>query len=597
MTTVTENIAIVQKYLKTQNIDACILRDADPHQSEYPSERWKYRRHISGFTGTAGSLLITRDFAGLWVDSRYHIQAGIELKNTPITLYKEGLADVPTMYTVIKEKIPEGGTVLVNAETTSLKDFRKLESELKSKDISPLPTTFPSEFWPNRPKEPGKPINSHEHSESVNTRLQKLDDVREKMKEQAADFLFIPSLEDIAWVLNLRGSDIAFSPLFSAFLIIDKECALLYASPDAISETLENELNQSGIRLLPKSEIQTAFASLSGNKIWIDPDKTPIAIHKQLGTKECFEAPLPTLLMKAVKQEREIEGFRSVMVQDGVALVKFLAWLDQFVGKSTITETQAAAKLLEFRSQNAGFVSESFPAISAYGPNAAIVHYQPGNYSDAEIEAKGFLLLDSGGQYPEATTDITRTIPVGPLTDEEKRDFTLVLKGHLALADAVFPEGTRGIQLDTLARQHLWRENMNYLHGTGHGVGLFLSVHEGPQSISPAVNKTKLKVGMILSNEPGLYKEGKHGIRIENLVAVRNAEKSEFGQFLKFETLSLCPIDTRPVLPQILTKAELHQLEAYNKKVRQLLFPHLSQNEKSYVERITTLQNSSCIYG
>ncbi|MEM6764531.1 MAG: aminopeptidase P family protein [Bacteroidota bacterium] len=578
---------VIRSHMEHAGIDACIFFNKDPHQNKYLADHWKIIPWLTGFTGSNATVVITATKAGLWTDFRYFIQAEQQLAGRDITLFKAGLADVPTHVEWLQSELKKGsqigvdGHVFTNHTVMGLeKTFSKLGIRINS-SYDPV-----TELWSKRPVLPTKKIFEHDIAFAGVERADKLSQVREQMN---TDYLLLTALDQIAWILNLRGQDISFNPVFFSYLLIGPEEGTLFIEAEKLDQELIQTLAEAGIQIAPYESVATHISSLAeGSSLsWENiPESLFMSIPEQISTSQINS---PVTLLKAVKNEVEISNIRKVMIKDGVALVKFLIWLAENLEKTPITELTAAQQLEAFRSEQTGFVTNSFQTISGYNGHGAIVHYAVTEETASTLEPTGLYLLDSGGQYLNGTTDITRTVALGSPNKQQKKDFTLVLKGHIRLALAIYPEGTKGYQLDSLAREALWREQLNYGHGTGHGVGFFLNVHEGPQNLgaSGGYSMASFKEGMLTSNEPGIYREGQYGIRIENLVLTVNKGESEFGTFLGFETLSLCPIDTSLVERSMLTEEERKWLNTYHRHVFETLVPHLTTSEERWLSEAT----------
>ena len=569
--------------------DAFIIPSTDPHLSEYVAPHWMSREWLSGFTGSAGTLVVTHREAGLWTDSRYYLQAGQQLAGSCIHLYKEGLAETPTITQFLQHTLSAGGQVGINGQAFSAEQVRHLQRDLEGKALTVCDLGDPMDnIWQDRPTLPASPAFVHDARYAGRLCSEKLTDIRHILQENRADALLLCSLDEIAWALNLRGSDVHCNPVVVSYLLITQGEAHYFIQPGKVTPSVRTHLAENNVTLHPYEDIFTFLPRLPQCNIWIDPAHTNQAVYRTLpeaGVR--IERPSPVALLKAIRNQTEIEGLHSAMKRDGVAMVKFLIWLEQAVPQGGVTEVSAARKLQELRSRQPLYMGESFDTIAGYREHGAIVHYEATAETDIPLRPEGFLLLDSGAQYLDGTTDITRTISLGRLTEEEQTDYTLILQGHIALAQAVFPAGTRGAQLDVLARLPLWKSRMNYLHGTGHGVGHFLNVHEGPQSIRMNENPIPLQCGMVTSNEPGVYKAGSHGVRIENLLLTVPAGEGMFGNYLRFETLTLCPIDTRPIRKELLTPTEIDWLNRYHQHVYDSLESELNEEEKAWLKQAT----------
>jgi len=578
-------ITSLRKYLTEQGAHAIIIPSNDPHQSEYPPEYWKIREWISGFTGSAGLVAVTLKDAGLWTDSRYFIQAEKELEGTGIKLFKVRDRSAPGYTEWISKQLEPGQNLLVIAELTDTRSMDKISSKLQKKNINVKALGDPFKvLWEARPPLPDDPIYEHDSSFTGVNRSGKINLLREKMIQKDADHLLITALDDIAWTLNLRSSDVECNPVFISYLLISKDHALLFVKESKLNDELTKVLQSDNIQLQSYNSIQAVLEKLRAkDSIMLDKSQISVDLFKSVSHLNIVDAESPAILLKASKNEIEMQCFDSCMIRDGIALVHAFYWLEQNLGQEDISEYDFAMKIAEFRACQKHYRGESFPAIVGYASNGAIVHYRPGEKTSKQIKPEGILLVDCGGQYLDGTTDITRTIALAEPSREQINNYTLVLKGHIALAVARFPEGTSGCQLDTLARQPLWSQALNYSHGTGHGIGFFNSVHEGPQSISPSPSSRASRpilAGMISSNEPGYYKEGAYGIRIENLIT---CIKSSTEGFLEFKTITLMPIDTRLVDKNLLGQEAVDWLNTYHRKVFESLSPHLDEEHKNWL--------------
>ncbi|MCU4175526.1 aminopeptidase P family protein [Carboxylicivirga sp. N1Y90] len=582
-----DHIFKLRSYMGSLGVDAYIIPSSDPHLSEYIADHWKFRDWLSGFTGSAGTLVVTMEGAGLWTDSRYFLQAETQLDEAEITLFKMGEADTPDYKDWLSVELHSGSVVGINGKMITVNAYRELAKTLKKVDIRlDGRLSLEDEVWEGRPPIPEDGIFELETKYCGVSRKEKIQFIRKLMKEKGATHYVIAALDEIAWFLNFRGTDVSFNPVFHSYLIITENQINLFIDPHKLTSTLGKQLTSEGIKIFLYNDFYAFIKDmLQDSIILVDPNRVNSSVFSHLPSQAAkIEEESLINQLKAIKNPTEIDNIRKAMVKDGVAVVQFLHWLDSAIGKEYIDEYSAAKKLKSFRKQQENYQGDSFNSISGYAGNGAIVHYSVEKDSAAELKPQGFYLIDSGGQYLEGTTDITRTIALGELSSDEKKDFTLVLKGHIALDKATFPQGTRGVHLDILARQALWSQGLNYGHGTGHGVGHFLNVHEGPQSIRPQDNGVELKAGMITSNEPGIYREGKHGIRIENLILCNKALRSEFGNFMNFETLTLCPIDLNAVDTNLLTDEEKIWLNDYHSKVRDLLEQQLEGDVKEWLK-------------
>jgi len=578
---VVERLARTRALMSQRGIHALLVPSADPHLSEYLPAYWQGRQWLSGFYGSVGTLIVTPTFAGVWADSRYWEQAAKELSGSTIELVKL-LPGQPGPLEWLAEQAPEGATVCVDGAVLALASARTLESKLKDRgavlrtDIDLL-----GEVWLDRPALPVQPVYEHLPPQATVSRVSKLAQLRETLKLRNADAHFIATLDDIAWLFNLRGSDVSFNLVFVSFALIEDARATLFLDLGKVSPALRETLAGDGVELRDYAQISAALASLPATtRLLVDPARVTCGLlgHLQADVK-LVEGLNPTTLAKSQKSLEDAVHIRQAMEQDGAALCEFFAWLETALGRERITELTIDEQLTAARARRPGFVSLSFNTIAAFNANGAMPHYHATEQEHALIEGDGLLLIDSGGQYLGGTTDITRMVPVGTPTQEQKRDCTRVLKGVIALSRAQFPQGILSPLLDSIARAPIWAENVDYGHGTGHGVGYFLNVHEGPQVIAyqaAAAPHTAMQPGMITSIEPGTYRPGRWGVRIENLVLNREAGSSEFGTFLKFETLTLCPIDSRCLEPSLLTREELAWFDAYHQQVRERLSPLLA---------------------
>ena len=578
-------------WMKVNNMQAFIIPSTDPHMSEYVASHWQSREWISGFTGSAGTVVVTLEEAALWTDSRYFLQAADQLQGTGIQLMKEKLPETPSIEDWLMEKLEHGDTVGCDGYVFPADEIKRLTTLFRDNEdikinfqLDPM-----EEIWTDRPALPSTPALVYPTAYAGKDVTTKLAEIRDRLNQQGIDALFVSALDEIAWALNLRGTDVHCNPVVISYLYISQTEAHLFISPEKVTAEVQAHLQEAGVTLHNYTDIEAFAIDVKDLHISIDPSKTNVRLYELFGEHNEIKpttSPIPAL--KAVRNETEIKGIHAAMQRDGVALVQFLHWLEEAVPQGHETEISVDRKLHELRAAQSLYIGESFDTIAGYGPQAAIVHYEATPETDVPLEPHGFLLLDSGAQYLDGTTDITRTIALGPLTQEEKEDYTLILKGHIDLAMAVFPEGTRGAQLDVLARMPIWKKRLNYLHGTGHGVGHYLNVHEGPQSIRMQENPVALQAGMVTSNEPGVYKAGSHGIRTENLVLTVPAGEGMFGNYLKFETLTLCPIDKRPILRELLTDEEVEWLNAYHQQVYDALAPSLSAADRDWLADATS---------
>lgn len=583
---INERIAALRAHIAKENIQAFIIPSTDPHLSEYVAPHWQSREWISGFTGSAGTVVVTAKEAGLWTDSRYFLQADRQIEGTGIALYKEMLPETPSIPAFLSSLLQKGDTVGIDGKMFSADEVQHLQRELRQSGIYVKSIADPMQLlWSDRPAMPLAPAFVYDTKYAGKSFTEKLSAVRKKMKAAGAESLLLSALDEIAWLLNIRGSDVHCNPVVVSYLLIERYEIHCFIQPQKVTAELASYFKANGISIHGYKEIEDYLSNTHAESILVNPVKTNYAIYSAIcPTCRIINGTSPIALLKAVRNEQEIIGIHAAMQRDGIALVRFLKWLEEAVPAGRETEISVDRKLHEFRAAQPLYMGESFDTIAGYKEHGAIVHYEATPETDVALKPEGFLLLDSGAQYLDGTTDITRTIALGNLTEEEKLDYTLILKGHIALAMAVFPEGTRGAQLDVLARMPIWQQHMNYLHGTGHGVGHFLNVHEGPQSIRMNENPIPLQPGMITSNEPGVYKAGSHGIRTENLVLTVPAGEGMFGNYLKFETITLCPICRKGIIKELLTAEEIKWLNKYHQTVYEKLAPDLNNDEREWLK-------------
>lgn len=584
-----ERIHALRMTFRPNNIKAFIIPSTDPHLSEYVAPYWMSREWISGFTGSAGTAVILMDKAGLWTDSRYFLQAEKELEGSGITLYKEMLPETPSITKFLCQNLKPGESVSIDGKMFSVQQVEQMKEDLAPYQLQVNLFGDPlKNIWKDRPSMPDAPAFIYDVKYAGKSCGEKVAAIRTELKEKGIFALFLSSLDEIAWTLNLRGSDVHCNPVIVSYLLVTQDEVVYFISPEKITQEVNEYLQEQQVSLRKYDEAESFLNSFTGENILIDPKKTNYAIYSAINPAcKVVRGESPVTLLKAIRNEQEIAGIHHAMQRDGVALVKFLKWLEASVLSGKETELSVDRKLHEFRAAQPLYMGESFDTIAGYKEHGAIVHYSATEESDVTLQSKGFLLLDSGAQYLDGTTDITRTIALGELTEEEKTDYTLILKGHIALAMAKFPAGTRGAQLDVLARMPIWRHGMNFLHGTGHGVGHFLSVHEGPQSIRMNENPIVLQPGMVTSNEPGVYKAGSHGIRTENLTLVCKDKEGMFGEYFKFETITLCPICKKGIIKEMLTAEEVKWFNDYHQTVYKKLSPSLNEEEKKWLLEAT----------
>jgi Xaa-Pro aminopeptidase len=587
---INEKLQLLREQMRKYGLDAYIIPSSDPHLSEYVADHWKAREWISGFTGSAGTFVATKEESGLWTDGRYFIQAERQLTGTEIKLFKMGNDKVPSYTEWIADKLKNGECAGFDGKTMSVFNFREIEKKLSAKGIRISKShDLAGDIWKNRPQVPSGTIFSHDIKYTGMSAKEKIDKVREEMKKVYADNYLISSLDDIAWLFNIRGSDIPFICIPIAYALISTDKAYLFINPAKVTEDVMKTLKDNEVEIMDYNAVKEKIEQLDAKRsIAFDIKRTNCWLYDAVpsGCKK-VEVDEITAALKAVKNETEILNIKRCQINDGVAMVKFLLWLEKNIGRQEISEITVSEKLRQLRSQQPDNIGISFETIAGYKDHGAMMHYSATEDSKYMLEDMGIMVLDSGGQYLNGTTDITRTIVFNEISEEEKIDFTLVLKAHIALASAKFLYGATGSNLDVLARKPLWELGLDYKSGTGHGVGYCLSVHEGPQSLSPKPNTVKLEKGMIITIEPGIYREGKHGVRTENMVLVVEDEKTEFGQYMKFEPLTLCPVSLKGINPDMLTEKEKEWLNTYHKKVFETLSPYLDAEEKAWLEENT----------
>lgn len=588
--TINDRLQDLRALFSQEGIQAFIIPSTDPHLSEYVAPHWKSREWISGFTGSAGTVVITTSQAGLWTDSRYFLQAAQQLEGTEIKLYKEMLPETPSISAFLSTQLTPGDAVGIDGKMFSAEEVERMQAELQKCQIEVKSISDPlDKLWTDRPPMPEAPAFIYETQYAGKSSIEKIAIIRKELKKCNAKALFLSALDEIAWTLNLRGNDVHCNPVLVSYLLIEENETHYFIQPQKITAEVATYMKEAGVNLHAYEEAETYLSRISVESLLLNPAKTNYAMYSAVNP-DCriIHGASPVTLLKAIRNEQEIAGIHAAMQRDGVALVKFLKWLEASVPTGKETEISVDKKLHEFRAEQDLYMGESFDTIAGYKEHGAIVHYEATPETDVQLKPEGFLLLDSGAQYLDGTTDITRTIALGKLTEEEKTDYTLILKGHIALAMAVFPAGTRGAQLDVLARMPIWQRRMNFLHGTGHGVGHFLNVHEGPQSIRMNENPVTLQLGMLTSNEPGVYKAGSHGIRTENLVLVVPAGEGMFGNYLQFETVTLCPICKKGIIKELLTSEEINWLNQYHQTVYEKLSPGLNKEEQAWLKEATS---------
>lgn len=580
------HLEALRDLMRSKHIDAVIIPGTDPHQSEYPSEHWKFRDYVSGFTGSNGTAVVTLDDAGLWTDSRYFLQAADQLEGSGFTLHKENIPGEPTVLEWLGEVLDEDAVVGVDGRLFSLIEANRIEMFCAQNGFMFAPDFRAAEaIWTDRSARPMNPAFVHDEAlagEDVDSKISRVVDA---LDAADADGLLITALDEIAWLLNLRGSDVDYTPVVIAFAYVSEDERVLFIDSEKVTSEVKAHLKKYGVKIKDYDDIEKFLGKISSTAtVMVDPNRVSDALGQAMICNKTYMAS-PVIALKGVKNESQIAGFRQAMLYDGAAMVRMMMWLEQNVANG-ITEMDVDRRLQQERAAYASNRGDSFHMIAGYKDHGAIVHYEATDESAYTLAPEGLLLIDTGGQYLEGTTDITRTISLGNPTAAEKHDYTLILKGHLALARAVFPKGTMGVQLDVLARGPLWNEGMTYLHGTGHGVGHFLGCHEGPQSIRMEANPTPLELGMVTSNEPGIYKTGEYGIRTENLLlCVPACSNEEWGEFYKFESLTLFPYDTTLMDMDMLSREEVKQINDYHAMVCERLRPLLNADEAQWLEQ------------
>lgn len=585
--TIAARLAALREEMRREHLSAFIFPSSDPHNSEYVPSRWEGRKWISGFDGSAGTAVVTLHSAALWTDSRYFLAAEEQLAGTEFQLMRERVDGTPSIAEWIATEIEgaESSEIGVDGMCMTYAECSDLKTDLKHNGGITVRTNLDilDRIWTDRPSVPLNPVSIQPIEYAGESCHDKLGRIRSSLLRRGACGMLMTQLDDIAWTLNLRGTDVHCTPVFVAWLIVAEEVAVLYIKDEKLSPEVIEYLNAEGVAVDDYDNIIDALNSYDGYTLLIDPATTNYTLSQLRGNFNLVSAPSPVPEMKAIKNEVECNGFRNAMQRDGVAMVKFLKWLEEAVPKGCETELSVSAKLRQLRAEQPLFKEESFDTIAGYEEHGAIVHYEPTPDTDVPLRPEGFLLLDSGAQYLDGTTDITRTIQLGKVTDLHRRVYTLVLKGHLSLQNLCFPRGAAGTQLDAVARVAMWREGMNFMHGTGHGVGSYLSVHEGPHQIRQEYRPAPMLEGMTVTDEPGLYLAGKFGVRIENTLLTVPYMTTEFGKFLRFEPLTLCPIDTRPIVVDMLSTEELGVLNAYHKMVYERLSPMLDEEHKAWL--------------
>ena len=587
---IAKRLEILREEMRREHLSAFVFTTSDPHHSEYTAEHWKGREWISGFNGSAGTAVVTLKSAALWTDSRYFIAAEEQLKGTEYQLMKLKMPETPTVAQWIGSELADmdDKTVGIDGMTNGVAEVENLKSQLKQLGGITLHTAWDplQRIWKDRPTVPLCSVEIQPMEYAGEEAASKLKRIRKALREKHADGMLVASLDDIAWTLNLRGNDIHCCPLFVSFLLIDTQSTTLFIYKEKVGDEVKAYLAKLGVRMADYNQVKQGLKDYPEYNILMDPDEVCYTL-RQAVTRPVVEAASPIPAMKAVKNEAEQNGFRLAMQRDGVALVKFLKWMEEQTIDGTMTELTVSDRLEQLRSEQPLYRGLSFDTISAYGPHGAIVHYEPTQKTDVPLQRNSLLLIDSGAQYQNGTTDITRTLALGELTEEERKVYTLVLKGHIQLQMLIFPKGASGTQLDAVARRDLWQHGYNFLHGTGHGVGSFLNVHEGPHQIRMEYVAQPLCEGMTVTDEPGIYLKDRFGVRIENTLLVVPAFQTECGTFLKFETLTLCPIDRRPIIREMMSEEEIDWLNQYHQMVYDRLAPILSEDEKTWLKTAT----------
>lgn len=582
--TVTQRIEALREVMKREHLAAFIFPSTDPHQGEYVPDHWKGREFISGFNGSAGTAVVTLTSAALWTDSRYFIAAEEQLKGTEYQLMKLKMPGTPTIAEWIGQECGAGAEVGVDGMVNSTCFVKELIADLRQQGGITLRTNLDplAKIWTDRPAIPEDSVEIYPLKYAGESCNDKIARIRKALRQKHADGMLMSALDDIAWTLNLRGTDVHCNPVFVSYLLISSKDVTLYINKVKLTPEVEAYLQAEGIAVAPYEDVAKGLKDYFEYNILLDSNEVNYTLYKQV-SREIVEAESPVKQMKTVKNSTEIKGFRSAMLKDGIAMVKFLKWLKPAVEAGGQTEISVDQKLTSLRAEQPDFRDISFDTIAGYQTHGAIVHYEATPETDIPLKPEGFLLLDSGAQYLDGTTDITRTIALGPLTEEQKRVYTLVLKGHIQIELCKFPSGSSGTQIDILARKDMWREGLNYLHGTGHGVGTYLNVHEGPHQFRMEWKPAPLVAGMTITDEPGIYLEGKFGVRIENTLLITPYKETAFGQFLQFESLTLCPIDKTPIVKEMLLQEEIDWLNQYHQKVFEILSPHLNEEETAWL--------------
>ena len=589
-TDITQRVRDLRTYLEAHGLAAYIFPSTDPHYSEYPPAHWKTREWFSGFDGSAGTAVVTLRDAALWTDSRYFLAAKEQLDGTPFRLMKERIEGTPSVAEWLAEVLPPDSRVGIDGWTSSVDDIRTLEQELMRRGIHLDVAENPADtLWAGRPPIPDTPVRIQPLEYAGRSMAEKLALIREAMAARQADGLILTALDEIAWTLNLRGTDVHCTPVFVAYMLIAPTRCTLYVNKVKLTAEVSAYLTEAGVEARAYEDIAGDIRQFQGRRMMLDPGSVNFMLSNAIPAGcAAEEAPSPVAMLKAVKCPAEVEGYRRAMLRDGVAMAKFLRWLKPAVEAGGQTELSICRKLDELRGEQPLYRGNSFDTIAGYAAHGAVVHYEPTPETDTPLRPEGLLLLDSGAQYDDGTTDLTRTIALGPVTEEERHDYTLVLKGHIRLALAKFPQGCSGTQLDACARYAMWQDGINYLHGTGHGVGSCLCVHEGPHQIRMNYMPAPLLPYMTVTNEPGIYRAGRHGVRIENTQLILPYKETEFGKFLRFDPLTLCPIDKAPIDWTMLDKEEIAWLNQYHRRVYDQLSPLLDDEHSTWLQEATS---------
>ena len=583
---INQRLEDLREVMRREHLAAFIFPSTDPHQGEYVPDHWKGREFISGFNGSAGTAVVTLTSAALWTDSRYFLAAADQLKDTEFQLMKQKVEGTPTIAEWIGKECGAGVEVGIDGMVNSTNSVRELIAELRKQGGITLRTNLDplAQIWQDRPLIPVNPVEEYPLTYAGEAASVKIARIRQALRKLHADGMLMASLDDIAWTLNLRGTDVHCSPLFVSYLLISSTAVTLYINKEKLTPEVVAYLRGEGIGVDAYENVQKGLKDYFEYNILLDPDEVNYTLFNTV-TREVIEAESPVKRMKTIKNDTEIAGFKQAMLKDGIAMVKFLYWLDKQLSEGeTLTEISVSDELASLRAEQTLFRGLSFDTIAGYEAHGAIVHYESTPETDVPLRPEGLLLLDSGAQYLDGTTDLTRTIALGPVTEEQRKVYTLVLKGHIQLELCKFPSGTSGTQIDVLARKDMWRAGMNYLHGTGHGVGSYLNVHEGPHQIRMEWKPAPLVAGMTVTDEPGIYLAGKFGVRIENTLLVTYYNETEFGKFLKFEPLTLCPIDKKPIIKEMMLPEEIEWLNQYHRRVFEQLSPRLDDNEMEWLQ-------------